>query len=87
MPQEANKLGKQAFVRPMQKMTSGHYIKVRFQMDPANQAPLLARLKLIDTIFRVQVVTLEHPGPLVAVQSPAAAAKADEGGRSPDAQP
>lgn len=51
------RLGKRQFARPMQKQDSGHYGLIAFQMDGANVAPLLARLKLNEQVFRTQVVT------------------------------
>lgn len=86
VPKEVARQGKQSFVRPMQKMTSGHYIRVRFELDPANQAPLLARLKLIDAIFRVQVVVVDERESEAAVQNPAPVEKHTAGERSPGGQ-
>lgn len=86
LPKEVARQGKQQFVRPMRKMTSGHYIRVRFELDPVNQAPLLARLKLIDAIFRVQVVVVNELEMADAVPDPASAEKTGAGERSADGQ-
>lgn len=51
------RLGKREFARTMKKQTSGHYALMALQLDGDKVAPLLARLKLDEQVFRVQVVT------------------------------
>lgn len=51
------RLGKREFARTMKKQTSGHYALLALQLDGDKVAPLLARLKLNEQVFRVQVVT------------------------------
>lgn len=51
------RLGKREFARPLQKQVSGHYGLMAFQLAGDKVAPLLARLKLDEQVFRVQVVT------------------------------
>ena len=65
----STRLGKREFAWPMQKQTSGHYGLVAFQLAGDKVAALLARLKLYDQVFRVQVVA-----------APAAAAPAQKKG-------
>ncbi len=51
------RLGKREFARPLQKQLSGHYGLMAFELAGDKVAPLLARLKLDERVFRVQVVT------------------------------
>ena len=50
------RLGKRAFSRMMKKQQSGFYVLVTFKMDGDKIKPLLARYKLSEEVFRVQVV-------------------------------
>ena len=45
-------LGRKTFARPMAKQDSGIYVRVRFEFDPANIKPLLARYALDEEVFR-----------------------------------
>ena len=67
------RLGRREFARPMQKQHSGHYGLMAFALGGDKLAPLLARLKLNDDVFRVQVV-VAPPAP------PAPVKGADDGG-------
>ncbi len=51
------RLGKREFARTMKKQTAGHYALLAIQLDGSSVSPLLARLKLNEQVFRVQVVT------------------------------
>ncbi|MCL2105427.1 MAG: 30S ribosomal protein S6 [Kiritimatiellaeota bacterium] len=53
-------LGKKNFARTMQKHDSGAYVKIRFEMDPAQVAPLMARYQLLEDFFRVQILTVDE---------------------------
>ena len=53
---EEQRLGKRAFARPMNKRDTGFYVRLTVQMDPSAIQPLLARLKLNEEVFRVQIV-------------------------------
>lgn len=53
-------LGKRAFSRPMQKRESGVYVKVRFQLDAAKVAELVNRYKLVEEVFRVQILAVDE---------------------------
>lgn len=51
-----DKKGERTFARPMKKRDSGFYVILRCSMDPATVAALHGRLKLVEQIFRVQIV-------------------------------
>lgn len=49
-------IGKRTFARPLKKTASGQYVRIDFSIEPENIAALLARFKLNEDIFRVQIV-------------------------------
>jgi ribosomal protein S6 len=49
-------MGTRTFARPLHKKDAGNYVRITFSMEPENINPLQARLKLIEDIFRVQVL-------------------------------
>ncbi|MDA3926300.1 MAG: 30S ribosomal protein S6 [Kiritimatiellae bacterium] len=53
-------LGKKTFSRPMKKRDNGVYVKIRFELDPASIAPLVKRYKLVDEVFRVQILAVDE---------------------------
>ena len=53
-------LGKRAFARPMKKRESGVYVKVRFELDPAKVAELVDRYRLVEEVFRVQILAVDE---------------------------
>jgi len=53
-------LGKKNFARPMHKRDSGVYVKIRFEMNPAQVAPLKARYRLLEDFFRVQILVVDE---------------------------
>ena len=57
---EKKELGRRQFARPMHKQESGQYVRIDFDMDPGSIAPLLARFKLNESIFRLQVVAADE---------------------------
>ena len=57
---EAKILGRRQFARPMQKEDSGQYVRVDFELDPGSVAGLLARFKLNESIFRLQIVAADE---------------------------
>ncbi len=63
------RLGKREFAREMQKQTSGHYGLMGLQLDGDKVAPLLARMKLNDDVFRMQVVTAPEVPPVPAKEA------------------
>lgn len=52
--------GKRSFARPMHKRESGVYVKIRFEMDPAQIKSLKARYRLAEEVFRVQVLAVDE---------------------------
>ena len=56
---EKVQLGKRVFSRPMKKRDSGVYVKVRMEMDPAKVDELVKRYKLVEEVFRVQILAVD----------------------------
>ena len=52
-------LGKRSFSRPMKKRENGVYVKVRFELDPAKVDELVKRYKLVEEVFRVQILAVD----------------------------
>ena len=66
----AEVLGKRSFARPMQKRDHGTYVRIRFELDPANLATLRERYHLVEDLFRVQLQTVnERREAIIAEQS------------------
>lgn len=78
---DIDRMGKRAFSRPMKKQEAGHYVLAHVLLDPAQVAPLLARYRLNESLFRVQLVT-----PSTAVGTPARLPAAPDGGGTEHAQ-
>lgn len=55
------RMGKREFARKLKKETAGHYVMVVFKLAPEKVSALLARYKLDERIFRVQIVRQEKP--------------------------
>ena len=53
-------LGKRAFARPMRKRESGVYVEVRFEIEPSKIAELVNRYKLVEEVFRVQILAVDE---------------------------
>lgn len=53
-------LGKRAFSRPMKKRESGVYVKVRMELDPSKVTELVNRYKLVEEVFRVQILAVDE---------------------------
>ena len=53
-------LGKKSFARTMQKRDNGVYVKIRFELDPAQVATLVGRYHLVEDIFRVQILAVDE---------------------------
>ena len=53
-------LGRRAFSRPMKKRDSGVYVKVRFEMDPQEVEELVKRYRLVEEVFRVQILAVDE---------------------------
>ena len=52
-------LGKRSFSRPMKKRESGVYVKVRLELDPLKVSELVNRYKLVEEVFRVQILAVD----------------------------
>ena len=53
-------LGRRSFSRPMKKRDSGVYVKVRFEMDPQEVEELVKRYRLVEEVFRVQILAVDE---------------------------
>ncbi len=49
-------LGRRGFARRMNKQSGGSYIRLRFDLDPGAMAAFKPRLKIVEGLFRSQVV-------------------------------
>ena len=56
---EKVQLGTRQFSRPMKKRESGVYVKVRLELDPAKVDELVRRYKLVEEVFRVQILAVD----------------------------
>ena len=52
-------LGRRGFARPMGKRENGVYVKVRFELDPLKVAELVDRYRLVEEVFRVQILAVD----------------------------
>ena len=52
-------LGKRTFSRQLSKRDSGVYVKVRFEIDPAKLKELVNRYRLVEEVFRVQILAVD----------------------------
>ena len=52
-------LGRRAFSRPIRKRENGVYVKVRFEFDPQKVSELVSRYRLVEEVFRVQVLAVD----------------------------
>ena len=70
-------LGKRGFSRPMRKRENGVYVKVRFEFDPLLVGDLMKRYRLVEDVFRVQILAVdERREAVLAKQAEAAAQRA-----------
>ena len=53
-------LGKRAVCRPMSKKDSGVYVKVRMELDPSKVSELVDRYRLVEEVFRVQILAVDE---------------------------
>ena len=68
-------MGKRGFARPLKKRDAGYYVRICFDAEPDKIALLTARYKLIDSVFRVQIVSA--PRKAAPVGAAVSAPKAD----------
>ena len=52
-------LGRRAFSRPIRKRENGVYVKVRFEFDPQKVSELVSRYRLVEEVFRVQILAVD----------------------------
>lgn len=52
----ATRLGKRTFARKLKKQDAGHYAVLLMKLPGDQVAPLLARFKLNEEVFRIQIV-------------------------------
>jgi ribosomal protein S6 len=53
-------LGKRTFSRQLSKRDSGVYVKVRFELDPSKIEELRNRYRLVEEVFRVQILSVDE---------------------------
>ena len=56
---EKVQLGKRMFSRPMKKREAGVYVKVRLELDPSKVDELVKLYKLVEEVFRVQILAVD----------------------------
>ena len=56
---EKVQLGKRQFSRPMKKRENGVYVKGRMELDPSKVDELVKRYKLVEEVFRVQILAVD----------------------------
>jgi len=78
-------LGKKTFARPMHKRDNGVYVRIRFELDPAQVSTLIDRYHLIEDIFRVQILAVDERREAVLVKQ-AEEQKAREAARAAAAE-
>ena len=71
-------LGKRTFARPMHKRENGVYALVRFELDPSQVKDLVNRYRLVEEVFRVQILAVDDRREAVLAQQREAAAKRAE---------
>ena len=54
-----DQLGRRNFARPLSKRDSGVYVRVRFEMDPQKIKELTDRYRLVEEVFRVQILAVD----------------------------
>ena len=56
------RMGRRPFARlQARRYQAGHYIVMNFSLAPDQVSPLLARLKLRNSVFRTQIIAQEQP--------------------------
>ena len=71
-------LGKRTFARPMHKREYGVYALVRFEMDPLKVKDLVNRYRIVEEVFRVQILAVDDRREAKLAQQREAAAKRAE---------
>ena len=75
-------LGKHAVAHPMKKRENGVYVQVRFELDPSKVSELVNRYRLVEEVFRVQILAVdERMEAKLAAQRETAQRRAEEAAR------
>ena len=53
-------LGKRSFAHPMKKRENGVYVQVRVELDPSKVSELVNRYRLVEEVFRVQILAVDE---------------------------
>ena len=71
-------LGRKTFARELKKREAGIYVRIRFELDPAKVSELVNRYRLVEEVFRVQILAVdERREAVLAAQREAAAQRAE----------
>ncbi len=76
-------MGERVFARPMQKRDAGLYMTLCCELEPGSVAALHVRLKLVDNLFRAQILVPDPKKPLEedpVEEAPVAKAPVEEAG-------
>lgn len=76
---DTNILGKRHFARPLKKQETGYYVKMQMDIEPESIDALLARLKLNENVFRVQILRADATVAPVAAPEEEEEEKKDDG--------
>ena len=68
-------LGKRDFAHPMHKRTNGVYVLVRYEFDPSKVSELVNRYRLVEEVFRVQILAVDERREAILVKQAEAAAQ------------
>lgn len=63
-------LGKRMFARPLKKQDMGHYVKMQIEIAPGSIDALIARVKLNENVFRMQILRDEGFVPMARPPAP-----------------
>jgi small subunit ribosomal protein S6 len=61
-------LGKKSFARQMQKKDGGVFVKIRFELNPAQVVTLQGRYRLLEDFFRVQILSVDERREAMIIQ-------------------
>ena len=78
-------LGKRVFAHRMHKRESGVYVLVRFELEPGKVNELVKRYRIVEEVFRVQILAVDERREAKLVAQAEAAAKRAELKASKDA--
>ena len=68
-------LGKRTFAHPMHKRENGVYVLVRFEFEPSKVSELVNRYRLVEEVFRVQILAVDERREAILAKQAEAAAK------------